>query len=265
MVFGDPLYKKILTSQLKPKLITSLDSIPEVTEEAKLELDDAIQVKMQATKAEPASNPDAIQAITETPKAESSSNLVTLPPMIPSPAPPNTTNTSLRSASLKSVEDLDAAAAELARKLKAEEERKAWCARYDAAQPSGKSLSVNDAEYINLLKTYRAEMAAKRSKSMSDANTTTAKKSTTAKKWKTTKKSTTTETPATTQNPTTTKDRTTTKSDTVDKETPKQAAVNGSEVAREEKATKTKVVKEVKEKTGRRIRKWFKLFYLGRA
>jgi len=40
-------------------------------------------------------------------------------------------------------------------KAKADAERAAWRARYDAAQPNGRTLSVNDYEYLELKRVFR--------------------------------------------------------------------------------------------------------------
>jgi len=42
-----------------------------------------------------------------------------------------------------------------ATKAKSDEERRQWCAAFDAAQPTGRSLSVKDEEFLELLRVFR--------------------------------------------------------------------------------------------------------------
>jgi hypothetical protein len=46
-----------------------------------------------------------------------------------------------------------------ATQLEDEGQREKWCTLYDAAQPCGRSLSVNDPEYLALVRTFKKEAA----------------------------------------------------------------------------------------------------------
>jgi hypothetical protein len=52
--------------------------------------------------------------------------------------------------------------ARVAKLLKEAEERDAWCERFDAAQPSGRTLGVNDSGFHELLGAFRKEMEEKK-------------------------------------------------------------------------------------------------------
>lgn len=52
--------------------------------------------------------------------------------------------------------------ARVAKLLKEAEERDAWCERFDAAQPSGRTLGVNDSGFHELLGAFRKEMDEKK-------------------------------------------------------------------------------------------------------